>query len=314
MADLRRSTDGPSPLSEEGYDESLLPDFDREFLSDAHLQAFTTALSAPEPSPSTDDLLSASQSRDQSHRGSIDLGRRRSVVGGEGSKSRDSLFITAQNDWAPVNPKRLIGSKNKRSKSEKKRGRTKRKPRRSRDETREGYLYTLLKWPLLGIVIAWVSGLGMSYMMTRLYIWTYEHFVAWRGRRNVLREELHSTTNYGDYVKAARELDTFLGNDRWKEVDEFAYYDSKTVKRVLEQMRRCRRTVEAETGKVEGGKERSEKAVEELKALVDACVKNNFGGVENPRLYSQTYYGTKNLVQEFMDEGMYDCYLCLIQC
>jgi hypothetical protein len=25
--------------------------------------------------------------------------------------------------------------------------------------------------------------------------------------------------------------------------------------------------------------------------------------VENSRLYSQTYYGTKNLVQDFVDEG-----------
>merc|ERR1712225_136437 len=45
-----------------------------------------------------------------------------------------------------------------------------------------------------------------------------------------------------------------------------------------------------------------EKAVEDLKALVEACVKNNFVGVENSRLYSQTYYGTKNLGQDFIDE------------
>ena len=43
--------------------------------------------------------------------------------------------------------------------------------------------------------------------------------------------------------------------------------------------------------------------IEELKNLIEACVKSNFVGVENSRLYSQTYYGTKNLVQEFIDEG-----------
>ena len=31
-------------------------------------------------------------------------------------------------------------------------------------------------------------------------------------------------------------------------------------------------------------------------------VKNNFLGVENPRLYSETYYGTKHLAQDFIDE------------
>lgn len=32
-------------------------------------------------------------------------------------------------------------------------------------------------------------------------------------------------------------------------------------------------------------------------------MKNNFVGFENPRLYSETYYGTKDLVQNFVDEA-----------
>ena len=35
---------------------------------------------------------------------------------------------------------------------------------------------------------------------------------------------------------------------------------------------------------------------------VASPVKNNFVGVENPRLYSETYYGTKHLAQNFIDE------------
>lgn len=299
MADLRHSTDGPSPLSAEGYDTSRLPDYDREFLSAEHLQAFANALSAPDPSPSTDDLLSPAPTTPNGPRGSFDSGRSRSrplSVVGEGGRSRDSLFITAQNDWAPVPPVRLGKRKSGLSGSGKVKRR--RKKQRSSDETREGYLYTLLKWPLLGVVSAWISGLGLSYMLTRLYIWLYEHFVAWRGKRESLRRKLQSTTNYADFVGAARELDTWMGNDRWKVEDEYAYYDSKTVKRVLEQIRKCRRRIEAEDGK--GG---DAKAIDDLKSLIEACVKNNFVGVENSRLYSQTYYGTKNLVQEFIDEG-----------
>ena len=290
MADLSRASNGPAPHSEEGYDSSLLPDFDNDFLSDEDLQAFANALSAPEPSPSSDDLLSPTLTSND--------GRRTSAIAGDGSKSRESLFITAQNDWAPVNPPR----KEKR-RGEKVKGRS-RKQRRSRDETREGYLYTLLKWPFLGVVGAWVVGLAISYLLTRLYIWLYEHFVAWRGKRERLRRKLQAAESYRDWVDAARELDAFLGNDGWKEEDAFAYYDSKTVKRVLEQMRRCRRRVEQqERGNgSENGNTRG-KAVEDLKALVEACVKNNFVGVENSRLYSQTYYGTKNLVQDFIDEG-----------
>lgn len=34
---------------------------------------------------------------------------------------------------------------------------------------------------------------------------------------------------------------------------------------------------------------------------IKACVKYNFVGIENPRLYSETYLGTKTLVQRFID-------------
>jgi hypothetical protein len=319
MADMSKKTDGPVPDSAEGYDTSLLPDFDHEFVSDADLAAFASALSAPDPSPSSDDLTLLSPSLnspatkrnsfDSSRRESTNVSRRDSVIGGEGAKSRESLFITAQNDWAPVTPKRWRkrGKKGGRTKGKEKEKRKVAGGRRSRDETREGYLYTLLKWPFLGVVGAWVTGLGISYLFTRLYIWLYEHFVAWRGKRERIRQKLHATTNYSDWVKEAKELDTFLGNDKWKDVDEFAYYDSKTVKRVLDQIRKCRRKIEQEengrgAGMSKGDSDPS-RAVEDLKALIEACVKNNFVGVENSRLYSQTYYGTKNLVQEFIDEG-----------
>jgi hypothetical protein len=79
------------------------------------------------------------------------------------------------------------------------------------------------------------------------------------------------------------------------------------VRRVLEQIRKCRRKIEQEerAGRPANGSVTTRaKTIEELKALIEACVKNNFVGVENSRLYSQTYYGTKNLVQEFIDEGM----------
>lgn len=336
MADLRQSTDGPSPLSQEGYDESLLPDYDVEFLSAEDLQAFASALSAPEHSPSTDDLGgmtsrqsvvdigngpsngSVSGSRKGSFAGlfsrspsvlsvplpglNTDTSSSSAGVGEKGKSSRESLFITAQNDWAPVTPTKPTGGSGGSIKAggggKKRKKDRKRKQRRSSDETREGYLYSILAWPLLAVVGAWIAGLGVSYLSTRLYIWLYEHFVAWRGKRQKLRKMLQATDNYKDWVKEARELDHYLGNESWKEVDEYAYYDHKTVRRVVDQMKKFRRKVEGGAGEEKG------KAVEDLKALVEACVKNNFVGVENSRLYSQTYYGTKNLVQEFDDEGL----------
>jgi hypothetical protein len=36
------------------------------------------------------------------------------------------------------------------------------------------------------------------------------------------------------------------------------------------------------------------------------CLKSNFAGVEGFRLYSETYYGSKHLVEEYIEEGRPD--------
>ncbi|KAI3391344.1 hypothetical protein diail_7495 [Diaporthe ilicicola] len=250
---------------------------------------------------------------------------------GNGSASspmqpRDSLFITAQNDWAPVHQKVSRsgtsgggggggtgagggGGAKGHGKRRHKRARTARPGLRTKDETREGYLYGLLKWPFLLFVSGWVLGLALAYVVTRYYIWFYEYFISWRGRREQLRRNMRATSGYREWRAAARELDAFLGNTAWKETNEFAYYDWKTVRRVWDSLKKSRERAEAVERKIEGGqavesdeRQDGEKAVEALRALLTACVKNNFVGVENPRLYSQTYYGTKNLVQNHVDE------------
>lgn len=237
---------------------------------------------------------------------------------------RDSLFITAQNDWAPVHQKVArsgtsggggsggggggAGTKGH-GKRRHKRPRTARPGRRTKDETREGYLYGLLKWPFLLFVSGWVLGLSLAYVLTRYYIWFYEYFISWRGTRERLRRNMRATSSYREWRAAARELDEFLGNSAWKETNEFAYYDWKTVRRVWDSLKKSRERAEAVERRIAEGqavesdeRQDGEKAVEALRALLAACVKNNFVGVENPRLYSQTYYGTKNLVQNHVDE------------
>lgn len=197
--------------------------------------------------------------------------------------------LVAINDWRPIN-QRVRRNNNRR-----------RKPRRSKDETREGFLYTLLKWPFLFTVFAWIVVLSLFYVFTRLYIFLYEQWVTWRGKRERLRRDLSAKTNYADWLKAAQTLDAHLGSAKWKEADEYAYYDHLTINKVVAQLKKSRKDVEQEAqGKRASSNEPS--AIEELCILLEACVKNNFSGVENPRLYSETYSGTKDLVQEYVDE------------
>jgi predicted acylesterase/phospholipase RssA len=196
-------------------------------------------------------------------------------------------FITALNDWRPV----------------RQRVRRRTAPKRGRDETREGYLYGLLKWPLLLTVLGWILFLGISYSLTRLYIFLYEHWVTWRGRREALRRSLRSQTSYEDWVVAATKLDAYLGNDRWKTTEEYDYYDSKTIKRVRNRMIKYRKEATLAENAFDMSNSGGNRAIDELRTLAEGCIRNNFAGFENPRLYSETYYGTKELIQSFVDEA-----------
>ncbi|PVH95887.1 patatin-domain-containing protein [Periconia macrospinosa] len=261
MADIRKETDGPTPYSPAGFDFDQLPDAHNDFYNEADFIEFAKALQAPENSPSAEDLTLP---QPEPHK-----------------------FITALNDWRPVHQR--VRRKRKHKKP----------PRRGVDETREGFFYGVLKWPFLIGVFAWLAVLSIGYVLTRFYIYTYEHWVTWRGRRQRLRSQLQAAKTYEEWIHGAKEMDKYLHNDEWKANPDYAYYDSKTVRRVHSQMVKLRKQAESQ----EGGPVGEHRAVEDLRALVEACIKNNFVGFENPRLYSETYYGTKELVQEFIDEA-----------
>ncbi|ODA80155.1 hypothetical protein RJ55_03113 [Drechmeria coniospora] len=299
----------------EAFDRSRLPDVDRAFMDAEDLKAFETALQAPDPLQSpVDDADSKSPRRYSSFNiTKTDDGDAAVVAAAAAAAGGDvqppaqapqmptlspPTFITAKNDWAPVNT-RVYRNRRRSRKGDRKKAKAAVEGllgTRTKDETREGYFYQLAKWPLLFFVFGWLLSLTVAYLSTRWYIWVYEHFFTWRGRRETLRRNLRKTSSYKDWVSAAKELDSFLGRQTWQEENDFAYYDSVTVKRVWAQIRKMRARAE-EQERSGGGK-----AVGDLKALIEACVKNNFVGVENSRLYSQTYYGTKNLVQNFIEE------------
>ncbi|KAH7078239.1 patatin-like phospholipase domain-containing protein [Paraphoma chrysanthemicola] len=267
MADVKKETDGPAPDAAAAFDFTLLPDYNNDFVHEPDFDEFAKALAAPELSPSTDDLTSP--------------------------PAEPRKFFSALNDWRPIH-QRVRRRKKSRA-----------PPRRGKDETREGFVYVLLKWPLLIVVLGWLLFLSIGYVFTRLYIYLYEHLVTWRGTRQRLRKRLQSVSSYEDWIKSAKELDTYLGSDEWKKRPEYSYYDSKTIRRVHEQLVKLRQRAESdENGRSDEKKPDGQpRAVEDLRALLEACIKNNFCGFENPRLYSETYYGTKDAVQSFIDEA-----------
>ena len=250
--------DSKSPIfDDDAYDYTKLPDYDTTFIAEEDLEAFAQALAAP-------DLP-------------LDVPQ----------VPTESIFFTALNDWAPLYQRVRRRTSTKKSRK---------LPPTRKDETREGNVYNLLKWPLLFVVLGWLIVLGAAYMLTRAYIFAYEHFVTIRGHREKLRRKMRSATTYEEWIVAAKEMDKYLGNNKWKETDQYAYYNSGTIRRVKDELRALRTMLEEEDGTDK------KDVAEDLRLLLEASVKDNFVGVENSRLYSETFYGTKNIVQEFVDE------------
>lgn len=195
--------------------------------------------------------------------------------------------VTALNDWRPIRQKV-------------KKPRQKRKAR-TKDETREGFVYTILRWPLLLGVMGWVVFLFGVYNLTRLYIYLYEHVFGWGGRSKQIHDELRKAETYEQWKGAAKMLDAQHHNEEWKRDPAYSYYNHQTVADVTQQLAELREQIYADNI-LNNCSHHYSSALDDLKALLESCIRNNFVGVENARLYSETYYGTKHLVQKFIDE------------
>ncbi|KTW32442.1 uncharacterized protein T551_00532 [Pneumocystis jirovecii RU7] len=156
--------------------------------------------------------------------------------------------------------------------------------RKGVDEKREGFVYYYLRWPLLLFVFGYLFIL--SYGFLELDLQLFFSYLFRRGQRQHLRKKLHEANSYDEWKLAASELDRFLGNDKWMEDPQFDYYDYQLINKVLKLLRTYRENDN----------------VEALKGVLETCVRSNFGGIENPRLYSQTYFGTKYLVDGYVTE------------
>ncbi|ODV89130.1 hypothetical protein CANCADRAFT_134120 [Tortispora caseinolytica NRRL Y-17796] len=185
-------------------------------------------------------------------------------------------FIRSHNDWRPIHqPIHASKRHNRRRKSY------------SYDDFGQSIGYSILRWPILLLACMWLISLSILYLLVRVYVIIYEQTVTWRGHRRLLRQKLSQVTSYEEWITIAEELDAFLGASRsWKSRPQSSLYNYHTVSGTVNQLKAAREAGDAE----------------KVLSVLDACVKNNFCGSENPGLYSQCYYGTKNLVARFKDE------------
>ncbi|CAG8525403.1 11058_t:CDS:2 [Diversispora eburnea] len=145
----------------------------------------------------------------------------------------------------------------------------------------EGISYHIVRFPMMLIIFIIITIELLLYFLVRQIVNLWEYFVQWRGKKYFLREKLRQTTTYEEWVDSAKKLDNYFNYDEWKGEIPFGYYNFNLIQKVNRDL------INLKSGPNENPAR--------LKSVLLDCVKNNFAGVENVRLYSQTYYVTEAL-------------------
>lgn len=111
-----------------------------------------------------------------------------------------------------------------------------------------------------------------------------------RGKKKRLRNNLRASKTYKEWCQAADALDKYMHKDEWKKTVPYAYYDYRLLQKVVKHLKLYRRG-------------NTEEDANKLMDVLYVCLKQNFAGIENAKLYSNTYLGTKELIEEYVNEG-----------
>lgn len=100
----------------------------------------------------------------------------------------------------------------------------------------------------------------------------------------VLRRNLAESKSYVEYKRFGLELDALTGNDEWKSSPINRHYDHQLIRRRLKHLREL-------------------EAAGDLLEMMDflrSGLLRNLGGLNDPKLYSYCYIGTKALIEEYI--------------
>ncbi|KAG8678183.1 hypothetical protein FRC08_017996, partial [Ceratobasidium sp. 394] len=176
--------------------------------------------------------------------------------------------VSALSDFAPINQ------------------RVKRRRRGALPPRHRELLYHIVRWPLLGLLFLVIFLEFYAYVWIRQCVNALEWLLAWRGKKGKLRANLRQARTYEQWKDAARVMDDYLGFNEWKQEDEDAYYDWTLVKKVHRSLKSLRQKDDARG----------------VLGVLEVCIRANFAGVESTRLYSETFLGTKSLIENFVTE------------
>lgn len=101
-----------------------------------------------------------------------------------------------------------------------------------------------------------------------------------------LEKQMDTASSYLEWSEAAIKHDELTGRKRWKEVDQTSLYDYSQIRLRLDRLRMLRARHDHQG----------------LLFTLNEGIHGNMGGMGNPALYSRAKFGTKRLIEQYIDE------------
>lgn len=99
-------------------------------------------------------------------------------------------------------------------------------------------------------------------------------------------KDMSSAETYADWVSAAVAYDRRRGHDKWRNVEETTLYDHASIRQRLQNLRELRAKRDADG----------------LLFALNEGIHGNLGGIGSPALYDKARFGTKKLVEDYIEE------------
>ena len=101
-----------------------------------------------------------------------------------------------------------------------------------------------------------------------------------------LQRQMDQCTNYEEWRQLAQDHDEVSGQKRWREVDQSSQYDYSQIRLRLDRLRSLR----------------SRHDYQGLLFTLNEGIHGNMGGMGRSSLYRRAKFGTKRLIEQYIDE------------
>ena len=125
----------------------------------------------------------------------------------------------------------------------------------------------------------------LLYFNLRYLVSRFEHLIRTGPNRRKLVLLLRNAMSFTVWKRSALALDSIDGKDKWKNQDESDLFNWSLVRDMRNQLAR----------------DRENKDICAVMRDLQACMQKNFGGICNEQLYSLTYFGSKVLIEQFIE-------------